>query len=501
MEGVRTAEELLKAGQPRRAAVTASKALAKLKQGGTPADVVSALEILVRAQCMNQDAEKSIATLKEFKAVFREKSDKKCEVLVTCLEAECYLAKSSVEDALSCVEIGLEMARAERDRTGEASALRTKAKCLTQTGETDEAITLGRTVAAILRETKDYEGESLELLSVSELHFYLAQYGECVTAARRAAKLFEELGHIQAQATALTIGAEAARAQGILRHVSWQAADEGALPMATAALQLYEQAGIVDGQMQSRSRIASVLFQMGNFDEAAHVAEAAVGQAMLVGNRAIMGEALATRVKAILARINMRQSTATAKSVRQWADSAVEAALQLETLWGETITDKGLQSEAKLHTANALFTRSQALNEKTFDDAFAAAARSLEIAQEAKLQKQQADALCLEAQIHFAAQNINAAADRLESARAMYKENMHADGLDNAEALYRKFRSSYLWSKRKVRAEARIEDYGIDQLNAAPNKWDYAPKGARGLNGYVHVHFDNLMGRAARNIG
>ena len=58
--------------------------------------------------------------LKKIRDEFVQKNDKKCEVLVVCLEAECLLAKGSVEKALDCAEAALEVARGQRDRTGEA---------------------------------------------------------------------------------------------------------------------------------------------------------------------------------------------------------------------------------------------------------------------------------------------------------------------------------------------------------------------------------------------
>jgi len=492
MDSVSSAERLLKDGAPKKAAAMASKALAKLKQTGSAADVVSALQVLTRAHCATQDIQKSQAILKDFRAEFQRKGEQQSETLVICLQGDCYLANGDIEDALSMANEALELAVGQRDKKGEAAALATKAKISTQTGNTDEAITHRRAVAYILHECKDYEGEALELLSVAELHFWQAQHGECVSTAKRAAKIFRDVGHKHAEAGALRVGAEAAWAQGVMKQVRWGGEDDGALPMAMASLELYKEAGIVEGQIDLSNMIAQVLLQMGDFEEASQMVEVAMDKAQMVGNRAALGLALKTGVHALIGRMNARGANATQKSMRELADKATSAASSLVDLWANA--DKASQSEAHYVNGSALFARGQALKEKKFENALMAADRSVELAREAQQRKSEAAALVLKAQIHFAMSEINPAADALEAADAIYKEEMDVDGKENTSNILRKMRGSYEWSKRKV--TPKLDGSG------KPAAVEGVPIGATGLNSaYVYIHFDELRGRAAKNIG
>jgi tetratricopeptide (TPR) repeat protein len=496
MQSLRQAEQLLKDGEAKKAGFMASKALAKLKQDGSAADVVSALEVMTRAYCTTQDAVKALAILKDCRSEFQRKGDRHSEVLITSLQAEAHLATGSSDEALSRAEEALEMAVQDRDRLAEAAALRAKAKVCSFTGNSDETVTLSKTVAHILYECKDFEGQGLELLTVAETHFYLAQYSECIATAKQAAKIFREVGHTNAEANALRMGAEAAWAQGSLNQVSWRGKDEGALPMAREALELYKKTGMVDGQVETCGMIAQVLLQMEEFEQAQSAGLEALKKARESGNRVIQAESLKTIVNALLGRLTYRISTATQTSLKEIGDAAVEVASQLEVLWATA--DEASLCEASYVKANALLERARALHETKLDNAVASADLSVHCAKEAQLRKWEAAALCLKADIHFQMKDINPAADAVDEAFRIYKEDGDMEGLDAVKKLFAKFRSSYEWSKRKVKV--------TDGKDAGMVDTDYTaiPVGATGLDiarGYLHIHFDNLRGRAAKNIG
>jgi tetratricopeptide (TPR) repeat protein len=469
-----------------------SKALSKLKDGSNAANTIRALEVMARARCATQDALKASKILKEYRDEFRQKGDKNNEVVAFSLEAECCLSNGDIEAALSKVAEGLELAVTERNKMGEAAILRVKSKILIQKGSTDEAITVGKTVAHILKECRDFEGQAIELLSVAESLHWLAQYDECITTAKQSVKIFRNIGHRHGEANALRLGADAAWAHGVLRKVSWQGDDEGALPMATAALESYKEAGIVDGQLETGSMIAQVLLQMGEYEESLQMCEETHKKAMEAGNRAVAAETLKTSVKSHIGRIDGRRSTATQKTLVQWGDNAVQVASALEGMW--VTADKASQSEAQYIKGSALLARGQVAKEANFQNAVAAADKSVQCAREAQVRKLEAAALVLKAEIHFAMAEINPAADALERAGQIYKEDMDVDGHEKGADLLRKFRASHLWAKRKP----KLTDGKAAEASDIP-------LGATGLDsvarGRLHVHFDNLRGRAAKNIG
>merc|ERR1711907_245955 len=106
----------------------AKKAMDKLMKAANNTAAIRALEIRVNAMYALQDYEKAIVLLGEVLAEFKRKGDRHYEVLAMSLMADAFLSKGDAEEALRKAEEAKELAKDQRDRTGEAVALRTLAK-------------------------------------------------------------------------------------------------------------------------------------------------------------------------------------------------------------------------------------------------------------------------------------------------------------------------------------------------------------------------------------
>jgi tetratricopeptide (TPR) repeat protein len=273
MEQVVSAAAFLQNGDYKQATLMAQKAMNKLKKSGNVTDLFQALEIRVNAMYATQDYDKAAEVLRSVLTEYKGSGEKKGEVLVTCLLADALLNKGETEAAMAKAEEAKELAKDQRDRSGEAVALRTLSKIHMRLNNLDEALNLGYRVSDIMEESKDYESQAFELTSLAELHQQAGQDNECIAAVRKAAKLFQKVPNRDGEAQALRIGAEASWASGVIRKSTWDSGDdEGALPMSTRALDLFRSLGNLDGQIAMATMQGQLLLQLNEFDEAYQVA-------------------------------------------------------------------------------------------------------------------------------------------------------------------------------------------------------------------------------------
>merc|ERR1712050_789093 len=150
-----------------------------------------------------------------------------------------------------------------------------------------------------------------------------------------------------------------------------------------------------------------LLLQLNEFEEAYQVAaETADILPRLDFTSEQLGSNLKTAIHALLGRLNARTKTATLKSKKQWSQNAVDMSTQLVTAFAGCA--KNDQSDSFSILARALLAKGKALKEKGFAAAVQAAEKSVALASEVQDPLLLANAYMLQAEAHFADEDINA---------------------------------------------------------------------------------------------
>jgi hypothetical protein len=240
---------------------------------------------------------------------------------------------------------------------------------------------------------------------------------------------------------------------------------------------------------------AKLLLELQEFEEAYERAvELWQTSARTNSSKAQVMETIKISIDALTNRYSARKSTSTLKSQKGWVQAAVDAAHQLVAVSIDTA--KTEQAEANRMLAKSLLIKGNLLADDSFPLAVQAAEKYLALAAELQDRSLEAAACLLLAEAHLGNQDINAAIEANTRAADIYKDMSDLSGQAKVEALRQKFRFSDQWRKVRVKAAdgtmRSVVDVEKEAMPSIARGWQQAT---------VYIHFDNLAGRAAKNIG
>lgn len=331
----------------------------------------TSLHALVLAHQARDEKTKALQVAEEAADIYKEIGEKGGETSMLQIVSQLHLELSRPDKAF---QVAQEVASMDISLHETAVAQETVYEAFLQQGDQEEAMKVAQELVNLCNDRSDGKREAIARLMVANVHYNLKDFTQCILVAREAQVLLHDLGAFVDEAAAVRMVAEAYLANGELPP---------AVKAAERSLRLLKNKKKDSEEVQSMLVVASVKLQ-------------------------------------VLVQDKIRAQRGS-PSFNVALEDALEAA--------ETAVHFAREKRMKAQLGQALLTQGQAqLAGLRIDDALKSAAEATEVADQLGSEREKANVMCLEADIHFTNGNANKALVLVNKALAIFQEYRDSRG-------------------------------------------------------------------------
>lgn len=330
----------------------------------------TALHALVLAHQARGEKAQALQTAEEAADIYKEIGEKGGETSMLQIVSQLHLELARPDKAF---QVAQEVASMDISLHETAVAQETVYEAFLQQGDQEEAMRVAQELVTLCNDKHDGKREAIARLMVANIHYNMKDFTQCILVAREAQVLLHDLSAFIDEAAAVRMVAEAYLANGELPQ---------AVKAAERSLRLLKGKRKEAEEIQSMLVLASVKLQV------------------LVQDK-----------------VRAQRGTPTFNVALEDALDAAEQAVHLA------------REKRMAQLGQALLTLGQAqLAGLRIDEALKTAAEAIEIAEAAGAEREKANVMCLEADIHFTNGNANKALVLVNKALAIFQEYRDSRG-------------------------------------------------------------------------